>query len=55
MKKGKAAGPGNLPIELITALQEVGLKELTKLLNIIYDTEEIPEELKQSMYIALPK
>ena len=36
MKKGKAAGPDDVPIELITALQDIGIMEVTKLLNIIY-------------------
>ena len=44
-----------MPIELITALQEVGVLEVTKLLNIIYDTSEISHELTQSVFIAIPE
>ena len=46
MKKGKVAGPDNVPIDLITALQDIGIMEVTKLLNIIYDKGEIPHDLK---------
>ncbi|XP_076347953.1 uncharacterized protein LOC143245476 [Tachypleus tridentatus] len=53
--KGKAAGPDDIPIELLLALKEVGIQEVTKLLNIIYDTGEIPEDFKKSVFIALPK
>ncbi|XP_037789312.1 uncharacterized protein LOC119584717 [Penaeus monodon] len=48
MKKVKAAGPDNVPTEIITALKEVGIMEITKLLNIIYDTGELPNDLTKS-------
>ncbi|XP_076359111.1 uncharacterized protein LOC143251751 [Tachypleus tridentatus] len=53
--KGKAAGPDDISIELLLALKEVGIQEVTKLLNTIYDTGEIPEDFKKSVFIALPK
>ncbi|XP_076314986.1 uncharacterized protein LOC143227418 [Tachypleus tridentatus] len=53
--KGKAAGPDDITIELLLALKEVGIQEVTKLLNTIYDTGEIPEDFKKSVFIALPK
>ena len=55
MKKGKAAGPDDVPIELITALQDIGIMEVTKLLNIIYNTGEIPHDLTNSVFNAIPK
>ena len=55
MKSGKAAGPDDLPFELIAALDELGIKSVTKLVNSIYDTGTIPEDMKKSVYIALPK
>ena len=55
MKNGKAAGPDDLPFELIAALDELGIKSVTKLVNNIYDTGTIPEDMKRSVYIALPK
>ena len=47
MKKGKAAGPDETPSEMLTALGEFGIKEITKLLNIIHVTGEIPTDLKK--------
>ena len=55
MKKGKSAGPDNVPIELITAQQDIEIMEVIKLLNIIYDTGEIPHNLTKSVFIAIPK
>ena len=55
MKSGKASGPDEIPSELITALGEIGVEEVTKLLNSIYDTGKIPDDFKKSVYIALPK
>ena len=54
-EKGKAAGLDNVPIELITALKDVGIMEVKKLLNIIYDTGEIPNDTTKSIFIAIPK
>ena len=53
MAKGKAAGPDDIPSEMLTALGEFGIKEITKLLDIILDTSEIPTDLKKSVYIAI--
>ena len=41
MKKGKAAGSDDIASEMLTALGEFGIKEITGLLNIIHDTGEI--------------
>ena len=55
MKKGKATGPDDTPPEMLTALGEFGIKEITKLVNIIHDAGEIPTDLKKSVYIAIPQ
>ena len=55
MKKVKAAGPDNVPREVITALQETGVEEKTKLLNIIYETGKLPDDFTKSVFMALPK
>jgi len=55
MKSGKAPGPDEVPSELLNALDDIGIKEITNLLNTIYDTGKIPVDLKRSIYIALPK
>ena len=48
-KKGKAAGPDQIPPEMLTTLGEFGIKEITKVLNIIHDTGEIPTDLNKSV------
>ncbi|CAF1635495.1 unnamed protein product, partial [Adineta ricciae] len=55
MKTNKATGPDGISIEMIHCLDELGVKVMTKLINKIYDTGEIPEDLTKSIFIALPK
>ncbi|GFN77836.1 RNA-directed DNA polymerase from mobile element jockey-like [Plakobranchus ocellatus] len=55
MKSSKAPGPDDIPSELTTALDKVGIKAVKKLLNNIYDAGEIPTDMKKSIYIAIPK
>ena len=55
MKSGKATGPDNIPIEIITTLEDLGIEVVTKLLNSIYDSGNIPKEMLKSVFIALPK
>ena len=54
MKKGNAAGPDDIPSEMLTALGEFGIKEITKLLNIIHDTGEISKDLKNQCTLQYP-
>ncbi|GFO29086.1 endonuclease-reverse transcriptase [Plakobranchus ocellatus] len=44
-KNGKATGPDNMPVEIIEALDNLGIDLTTKLLNAIYDRGTIPEDL----------
>ncbi|GFR76701.1 RNA-directed DNA polymerase from mobile element jockey-like [Elysia marginata] len=55
MKNGKAAGPDQIPIELLQALGNWGIDQLTKLLNRIYDTGNIPKDMLISTFITLQK
>ena len=55
MNKGKAAGSDGVPSEMIKALNEIGIKEVTKLLNIIYTIGKTLADMKKSVYIAIPK
>ena len=55
MKSGKATGPDNILVEIIVALDELGLNMVTKLLNRIYESGNIPDDLLKSVFIALPK
>ena len=55
MNKGKSAGPDGIVTEMIEALEDFGIEELTKIINKIYEEGNIPEELCKSIFIALPK
>ena len=55
LRLGKAAGRDSICAELLKHMGETGLKELTFLCNLIYDTGYIPKELNQSIFITLPK
>ena len=54
MKYGKAAGPDNITIEALAALDDWGIDLITNLLNDIYDNGEIPKEMFKSVFIMLP-
>ena len=55
MKRNKAAGPDEIVIELVIALEDFGIEKVTEVNNKIYNTGEIPEDLSKSIFIALPK
>ncbi|GFO20090.1 endonuclease-reverse transcriptase [Plakobranchus ocellatus] len=55
MKNGKATGPDNIPVEIIKALDTLGIDLRTKLLNAIYDSGTVPEDICKSVFIVVPK
>ena len=55
MKKSKAMGIDNIPTESLQALGGFGTKQLTKICNQMYRSAEIPEDLRTSIFIVLPK
>ena len=55
MKNGKATGPDDLPAEALKSLDEHNIDIITTLCNIIYDTGYIPTEVKQSVFVPIPK
>ena len=55
MKKGKATGPDEISSAMLTAVGEFGIKEITKLLNILHDADEIPTDLKIRCTLQYPK
>ena len=55
LKSNKAAGPDEVVTEMLIALEDYGIDKLTDIVNEIYDTGVIPEELSRSIFIALPK
>ena len=54
-KTGKAAGPGEVNLEMILALGEEGVNLLWELFNNIYETGHLPDEMLKSIFIAIPK
>ena len=55
MKSGRACGQDNLPIEFIVKLGASNIDFLVKLMNKIYEEGKVPQELRHSVFIALPK
>jgi len=54
-KENKAVGPDEISVEMIKALDAIGLNVLHDLFNRIYNTGNIPSVLTKSIFIALPK
>jgi len=55
MKNGRAAGPGDIPIELIKSRGQKLLAMITILLNKIINGEKIPEEWKVAIITSIHK
>ena len=55
MKRDKTAGPDEIVTEMITSLEEYGVSKVTDIINEIYDTGEIPEDLCRSIFRTLLK
>ena len=55
LKKGKANGVDEIPTEMLKCLGEKGIAVITKMINKIYITGEIPQDFKNSIFIPIPK
>ena len=55
MKNGKATGPEDLPAEELKSLDDHNIDIITTLCNITYNTGYIPTEMKQSIFVPIPK
>ena len=55
MKKGKARGPDDIPVEVWLILGDVGIGWLTKLMNKLLKGEKIPDEWRKSALIPIYK
>ena len=55
MKKGKAVGPDELPIEVWKCMGEIGIKFLTRLFNRLLVDKWMPEEWRRSVLISIYK
>ena len=55
LKKGKAFGPDELPVEVWKYMGEMGIKFLTRLFDRLLVSERIPEEWRKSVFIPIYK
>ena len=55
LKSNKAGGRDELTPEMIKAVSETRLEDITNLCNTMYNTGKIPCELKESVFITLAK
>ena len=55
MKKGKAIGPDNLPVEVWKCTGKMGIKFLTRLFDRLLMGERMPEEWRRSVLIPIYK
>ena len=55
MKRGKAVGNDQIAYEMIEALGGFGVSKITEIANYIYDSEERPRQMLESVFIPLPK
>ena len=55
MKKGKAVGPDELPVEVWKCMGEMGIEFLTRLFNRLLMGEQMPEEWRRSVLIPIYK
>ena len=55
MKKGKAIGPDELPVEVWKCMGEIRIKFLTRLFNRLLMNEWMSEEWKRSVHIPIYK
>ena len=55
MKRNKAAGPDETVTEMLTSSEDFDIENLIDLVNRVYDSGEIPEDLSRLIFMALPK
>jgi hypothetical protein len=55
MKNRKSPGTDGIMIEMLNATEDFAVDKITKLANKIYNTGYIPEEMKKSVFVVLPK
>ena len=54
-KTGKFLGLDEIPTEAIKALDEFGFEKLSNLVNKIYHTGHLPDDMLQNVFVTLPK
>lgn len=54
MKGNKEAGPGEIVMEMLIALEAFGIEKITEVINELYSNGEMPGNISKSNVIALP-
>jgi hypothetical protein len=55
MKEGKTMGPNRIPIEVWRTLKDITIVWLTKLFNIIFRSNKIPDEWRRIILVPIFK
>jgi len=55
LSKNKATGDDNIPAEFIQSLGDKGITAITRLMNKIYNTGNIPDDFLKTVFITVPK
>jgi hypothetical protein len=55
MKTGKALGPDDIPIEVWRCLGDIAIVWLTKLFNIIFQSNKMSDEWRKSILVSIFK
>ena len=55
MKSGKAPGNDKVSAELLIACKDISVKKLCILTNKIFNTGVLPKQMKESIFIPIPK
>jgi hypothetical protein len=55
MKRGKAMGPDGIPIEVWRTLGDVAIVSLTKLFHLIFRSNKMLDEWRQSILVPIFK
>jgi hypothetical protein len=53
MKGGKVMGPDGIPIEVWRSLRDVTIVWLTKLFNLIFQLNKMPDEWRRSILVPI--
>jgi len=55
MKYGKATGPGNISVEMLEALEDIGINKMESIMNKMHNTGTLLKSLSRSIFAPLPK
>ncbi|XP_049779264.1 uncharacterized protein LOC126176165 [Schistocerca cancellata] len=55
LSRNRTPGVDNIPLELLTALGKPGLTKLYHLVSKMYETGEIPSDVKKNIIIPIPR